>query len=499
MLELLSTPIFYVNAAPHLGHLYSIVLTDVARRWKGLNGVPCVMSTGTDEHGTKVARAASQQQMQPKEHADIHSAQFMRLAQRCGANATFVRTTDRLHNAHAVDLWNKLDAAGMLYRGQHSGYYCVSDECFYSVDELVKNANGKLISRMSGHSVEWLEESNWFFKLREMQPKLIDLYQSRDFVLPSSRHARILQELKSGPLSDLSISRPRSRVPWGVPVPTKNGEESLDTMYVWFDALANYLTACTMNGGCDSMTHIVGKDIQKFHAIYWPAFLMAAGLEVPEHIVVHSHWTADGVKMSKSLGNVVDPLALIDKLGSDSVRYALCFDSTLENDSSFSLSRAIERHNVNIVNKWSNLASRACSPKFDVPRALEIARETFTGPNLPGDNLIEKCSADAKDYEFGKYLHKLNEAAMSANVRIQHAAPWKQPESVQSALAIADAVDTCRLLAILLQPVCPVYATRMLDSLGVAKDKRFIAHAQKFADTDYVPRFRPVAARIING
>ncbi|GMM51278.1 methionine--tRNA ligase [Starmerella bacillaris] len=517
MKTLLTTPIFYVNAAPHLGHLYSIVLTDVARRWKLLNGVDSVMSTGTDEHGTKIARAAESKNMAPKQHADILSAQFQKLSKMAGANATFIRTTSDLHHKHATDLWNKLKAKEVLYRGQHSGFYCVSDECFYSPDELIKDENGNLLSRLSGNPVEWHEEQNWFFQLSKFQNKLIELFETqKDFVLPPSRQKSILDELKHTKLKDLSVSRPKSRVSWGVPVPKDSSLNSAsgemeDTMYVWFDALANYLTASTINGGCEPFIHVVGKDIQKFHTIFWPAFLMAAGEPLPEKVVIHSHWTVDGVKMSKSKGNVVDPFSLIESLGVDGMRYALCIDANLENDSAFNMERAIERHNVNLVNKWSNLASRVCSPAFNLPQALKRMSDLKTGkvndnPKLleeinalvENDALLEKCSQAANAYEFGKYLQVLNNAAMDANERLQLAEPWKNENKNkdESIFALVEAIDTCRIIAILLQPVCPNYAFDMLDRLQIPKERRNINYAQRFADLDYIPDFKPVVTRI---
>lgn len=502
MIQLLTTPIFYVNASPHLGHLYSIVLTDVARRWKLLNGVKCVMSTGTDEHGTKVDRAAKLRNMSPQQHADLHSAEFRKLASLAGAETVFVRTTDPLHRAHATDLWKRLVDNNMVYKGKHSGYYCVSDECFYTKDELELNDKNELVSKESKHTVEWLEETNWFFKLNSMQKKLVDLMKTNpSFILPRVRHDSILKELKKTPLADLSISRPRSRVPWGVPVPgtdAENLEENVDTMYVWFEALANYLTAATMHGCTDNfeLTHVVGKDIQRFHTVFWPAFLMAAGLKTPKQVVVHGHWTADGVKMSKSLGNVIDPFKLIEELGVDTVRYALCFDSTLDSDSAFSVERAIERRNVNLVNKWSNLASRVCSKKFDAIKALE----TVSKANLPNSEsrteLVEACTGAAEIYEFGKYLHILNDAAIKMNEKLHTAAPWEDPNSTNSLLAVAEALDTCRVIAILLLPVCPTYSKRMLDSLGVKEERRTMTYAAQFADLDYTPAFEPVVTRI---
>lgn len=486
-MRLVTTPIFYVNAAPHIGHLYSMVLADVAHRFQRLAGNPSRLSTGTDEHGTKVARAAAAAGTPPKPFVDRLSNQFRELANAGNIDyARFVRTTDADHVAEASHVWDTLRAKGWIYRAKHAGWYCVSDETFYPETELVE-VDGNLKSRESGSAVEWYEEENWFFKLSELRPKLVELLEQRpDFVLPTSRHRALLAELRAEPLADLSISRPRARCAWGIPVP---GDEN-QTMYVWFEALINYLTVARSQSPHQSLadwwpaTHIVGKDIVRFHAVYWPAFLLAAELPVPEQVVVHSHWTLEGVKMSKSKKNVVDPFEMIKTYGLDSVRYVLAHDGALAHDSPFSPARLTERHNVNLVNKWANLVSRVSAPKFSIGESLRVWGERGL-PGADGDHLAERCAAYAASFEFGRYAQIVNDAGMAANLAFQAAEPWTNPEHPDSRVAVALAADTCRVMAILLQPICPTYAKTVLDKLDVAHDKRSLEHAALGADLSY--------------
>lgn len=487
----ITTPIFYVNAAPHIGHLYSMILADTTHRYSLFKGMRSIMCTGTDEHGTKVSRASEKAKVPTKQFVDSLSLEFKKLADTAHIDyCRFVRTTDQDHTQEATKLWEILKSKNMIYRSKHTGWYCVSDETFYPESELETDPEtGVKLSKESKNQVEWYEEENWFFRLSEMQDKLIEFYRKHtDFVQPENRHNALLQELLTAPLTDLSISRPIDRCSWGIPVPGSD-----QTMYVWFEALVNYMTvAKSQSHNKEDLsewwpaTHIIGKDIIRFHAIYWPAFLLAAGIEPPKHVVVHSHWLVEGSKMSKSKKNVIDPFEMISRFGLDTVRYTLCYDSALAHDSPFSYDRVTERHNVNLVNKWVNLASRICGPKFDIPKSLSLLKEQGN-PALAETvaSLRETCDKRAGAFEFGKYARTLNDFAIAANGALEEAAPWYEPQSEKSMIAIANAAESCRVLTLMLLPIIPEYAHRMLDRVGVSKTKRTYEFAQFGADLDY--------------
>lgn len=468
-----------------------MVLADVAHRFLKLNDVPSILSTGTDEHGTKVSRAADLAKVPPQQFVDDLSQKFRQLAEFANIDYTrFIRTSDSDHIAEAKSLWRKLESAGYIYKSKHEGWYCVSDETFYPETELtIDEATSERISKESGNSVEWYEEENWFFKLSVLQQPLIDFYETNpDFVVPKARHKSLLAELKSQPLQDISISRPIERCSWGIPVP-----ESDHTMYVWFEALVNYLTVARSESSAGQLdwwpaTHIIGKDIVRFHAIYWPAFLLAADIEPPKHVVVHSHWTLEGSKMSKSKKNVVDPFESIEKYGLDSVRYMLCHDSTLAHDSPFSYDRLMERHNVNLVNKWGNLVSRVCGPKFNISKSVKTYGEHLANHSVRSSEasaLLDQCTSLAQKFEFGRYAQVINEFAMIANITFQEAEPWVRPDSQDSIIAVGRAAEQCRVVSLLLQPICPTYAAAMLDRLGVSQQKRHMQYAKLGLDANY--------------
>lgn len=458
-----TTPIFYVNAKPHIGHLHSMVFADCLHRWNKFWLRPSRAVTGTDEHGTKVANAAAAAGVPPKLFVDRLSESFKQLANKANIDySRFIRTTDLDHIARCQDFWQKLQENGYITKGKHSGWYCVSDETFYPETELIE-IDSTLVSKESGNPVEWYEEENYFFKLSAFQQKLIDLYKSNpQFVLPKSRYQQLLNELESDELQDLSISRPADRCPWGIPVP----QDPDHTMYVWFDALINYLTA---SDGAWPADHIIGKDIMRFHCIYWPAFLMAADIAPPNSVTIHNHWTMEGTKMSKSKQNVVDPVAAIDDFGLDTVRYFLMHDSSLDHDTPFSYPRLIERHNVNLVNKLGNLISRVCGPKFSIQNSLSAPVNQNVQKTV--ETAIQDCQSFASKSELNKILQKINEVAMYANQYFQDSEPWaKKPEDQRE--AIKTTAETCRILSLLLGPFCPEYSNLMLDRLGVSEHHR---------------------------
>jgi methionyl-tRNA synthetase len=340
-----TTPIFYVNGAPHIGHLHSVVLADVFSRWaewrnKGWSVPPKdydtaqqiepVLATGTDEHGIKIQKAAESQGISPRELCDRFSDIFRGLPEAaCARKHRFIRTTDESHIKAVEHVWDQLEQRGFIYKSTHEGWYAVSDEAFYTASQVIPSSKDStvMVSAETGSVVEWSSEVTYKFKLSKFQQPILDWLEANpDAIVPASRRDDLVDELKKG-LSDLSISRPKSRLQWGITVPS----DKEHVIYVWLDALTNYLTVAgypwkdSEGTGCwPSDVQIIGKDIIRFHAIYFPAMLMALELPLPKHLVVHGHWTVDKMKMSKSKGNVIDPQGALASHSVDEIRWFLC-------------------------------------------------------------------------------------------------------------------------------------------------------------------------------
>jgi methionyl-tRNA synthetase len=477
-----TTPIFYVNGEPHIGHAYTTIAADVIARFNRLDGAHVHFLTGTDEHGQKVEKAARDAGLEPQAFTDLMSDKFKSMLNTLGiSNDDFIRTTEPRHKRGATALWQKLADAGHIYLGHYEGFYAVRDEDFYAEADLTTLPDGTRIAP-TGAPVEWVREPNYLFRLSAFQERLLAHYEENpDFVGPSSKRNEMLSFIRSG-LNDLSVSRSSFR--WGIPVP---GDPD-HVMYVWLDALANYLTAI---GYPDETAanwafwpadlHLVGKDIQRFHAIYWPAFLMAAGLPVPRRIFAHGWWTSDGAKMSKSVGNVVNPLDLVAKYGLDPVRFFLLREVPFGNDGDFSTKTLISRMNVELANDLGNLAQRTLS---QVARNLE--------GKLPGqgahteDDATFLASANALPEKLREQIGRqaLHEALeevwrviRAGNSYIDRQAPWalKKTDPARMADVLRVLVDAIRVVATVLQPFMPESMARMLDQLGVPADGRSLA------------------------
>ncbi|KAK9489911.1 tRNA synthetases class I (M)-domain-containing protein [Lipomyces doorenjongii] len=506
-----TTPIFYVNAAPHMGHLYSMVLADTFRRWQQFMGRHTFLLTGTDEHGMKVQQAANKIEKPVKQFCDETSQLFKNLASEAHiSNDRFIRTTDEDHREAVHKLWNTLVEKGYIYKGKHEGWYSVSDETFYPESQLNREfdqSSGvtKVYSNETGKEVEWASEENYFFALSRMREPLLELYNSRledKFVYPYSQFKTIIDSVENG-LSDLSISRPSSRFTWGIPVP---GDES-QTIYVWVDALTNYLTSAgygklTASEFEKSMwpvdIHVVGKDITRFHCIYWPAFLLAAELPLPKHIVVHSHWLMNGAKMSKSSGNIVDPHAVMAIAGVDSVRYYLLRHNILEGDGDFDTERVLERRQSDLVFKYSNLVSRTCSKSFSIELALSHHLKGYPIPGTRPDkflafqsemiteanSLVDKVAKHMKNFNPTGSLSEIWDVLKKANQYVDYATPWNT-ESSNISPTIFVMAEMCRIISIVLQPFLPSYAMNALDKLSVSPERRSIEYAKFEADMTY--------------
>ncbi|KAK9462737.1 tRNA synthetases class I (M)-domain-containing protein [Lipomyces oligophaga] len=511
-----TTPIFYVNAQPHIGHLYSMCLADLQKRWHLFSGRDSFLLTGTDEHGMKVQQSAAKGSKEPQQFCDEISETFRRLARAANISVDrFIRTTDDDHVRSVQKLWRILRDNGFIYKSKHEGWYCVSEEVFYAESETqaVIDPMTRLPSRMTietGKPVDWISEENYYFKLSAFQKPLLKLYEDNPvFVHPKGKLAEVRAVVENG-LQDLSISRPTSRVPWGIPVPDDNSQ----TVYVWLDALTNYLTAA---GFADpdfdldlsrwpASLHIVGKDIIRFHSIYWPAFLLAANLPVPEQILVHSHWQINSKKISKSDGNVVDPYYIMDLLGVDSTRYYLFSQDLMESDGSFDTEAAIARRASDLVNKYGNLVSRTCSLKFDLAGAVRQVSEL---PSARQDNAISilefedellaklntlatNVAVKMESYNIPGAISEIWEVLQMTNKFVDLCTPWskQQRERGNTPLVIYTMADAARIISIVLQPFLPDISSRALDILDVDPKKRTLQFAQCQADWTFGKNFK---------
>jgi len=475
-----TTPIYYVNDKPHIGHAYTTVACDVLARFKRLDGYEVRFLTGTDEHGQKVEKSADLAGITPQALADLNSANFRDLAARLGAsNDDFIRTTEPRHHQACEALWSELVKRGEITLGHYEGWYSVRDEAFYGEDELIAGPNGARLAP-TGAPVEWVKEPSYFFRLSAWQQRLLDWYEANpDAVAPASRRNEVISFVKGG-LQDLSVSRTSFK--WGIPVP---GDEQ-HIMYVWVDALTNYLTAIGYpEGGAlfdrfwPVAHHIVGKDIVRFHAVYWPALLMAAGLEPPRRVFAHGWWTNEGQKISKSVGNVIDPLALIDTYGLDPFRFFMLREVPFGNDGDFSHKAMIGRINSELSNDLGNLAQRVLSMiAKNCGGVVPTPQPDFTDEDrvqLGAADALLATLRDAIDRQaFHEGLEAIWGVVRAANVYVDRQAPWTlrktDPARMQTVLYVL--AETIRTVATLLQPFMPDSAGRLLDQVAVAAGAR---------------------------
>jgi methionyl-tRNA synthetase len=478
----ITTPIYYVNGAPHIGHAYSSIAADVLARWKRLDGHDVFFLTGTDEHGQKVEAAARAAGLEPQAFTDQVSADFRDMADRMGVSYDdFIRTTEARHKRACAALWRRLEAAGQIYLGGYEGWYAVRDEAFYAEDELVTRPDGTRVAP-TGAPVQWVTEPSYFFRLSQWREPLLALYRDHpEFLGPSAARSEITSFVRGG-LTDLSISRTSFR--WGIEVPG----DPAHVMYVWLDALTNYLTACGFPDERDPKwgywpadAHIVGKDIIRFHAVYWPAFLMAAGIAPPRRVFANGWWTIEGEKMSKSIGNVIDPRALVEEFGVDPVRFFLLREIPFGNDGDFSRKALISRLNVELANDLGNLAQRTlsllarnCDGVLPAPGA---ATEDDAALLDAARALVAGVRAALDRQAFGDALEEVWRVIRASNAYIDRQAPWalRKTDTARMAAVLRVLADTLRCVATVLQPFMPDAMARMLDQLGVPPDARGLA------------------------
>jgi len=474
----ITTPIYYVNDVPHIGNMYTTLACDMIARFMRLDGVCVKFLTGTDEHGQKVQKAALALEKNPKDFVDLLSQNFRNLNSVMQfTNDDFIRTTEPRHIKAAQHLWKTLLERDEIYLGEYSGWYAVRDETFYQESELV---NGKA---PTGAEVEWVTEPSYFFRLSKWQDRLLELYHTNpNFIAPGSRRNEVLRFVGGG-LHDLSVSRTSFK--WGIPVPDVPDH----IMYVWLDALTNYITALgypnqdstDFKDFWSNSLHIVGKDILRFHAVFWPAFLMAAGLTPPTRIFAHGWWTNDGEKISKSIGNAIDPLKLVETYGLDPVRYFLLREVPFGNDGDFSDTALIGRLNSDLANNYGNLVQRvlsfiakSCNGIIPTPEPMTPTDQALLSQVAM---LLPSLRADIEKQLLHKVAEQLWQVIGEANRYIDEEKPWtlKTENPTRMGTILYVLAETIRQIAILTQPLVPNASTRILDQLAVAPNQRTFA------------------------
>jgi methionyl-tRNA synthetase len=480
-----TTAIAYPNGEPHIGHAYEMITTDAIARWARLEGKEVYFLTGTDEHGLKMVQTANTVGIPVRDLADRNSGRFKDLAKALNlSNDDFIRTTEKRHHDSSQEIWRRMAASnnGDIFVSTYKGWYSVRDEAYFDEDELTDGPDGKKLAP-SGAPVEWVEEPSYFFRLSAYQDRLLKLYEQQpDFIAPKERRNEVISFVKSG-LQDLSISR--TTFDWGIPVPGAPGH----VMYVWIDALTNYITGLGFPDDESEQfrkfwpadLHVIGKDIIRFHTVYWPAFLMSAGLAVPHRVFAHGFLTVEGRKMSKSLGNVIDPFAITDEFGVDPLRYYCLREVSFGQDGDYGREKFINRNNADLANNFGNLAQRS----------LSMIQKNFggalpeTAPN-DADRAVVAAMTDAvgrmseamQTQQLHEATAELVAALNAANLYFAEQAPWSlKADLPRMGTILATTADVVRRAAIAAQPFIPDSAGRLLDMLAVPAERRLLPDA----------------------
>ena len=478
----ITTPIYYPSGEPHMGHAYSSILADVFARFNRISGKNVYFLTGTDEHGLKIQNAAKKNKLEPILYCDKISEVFKNLTKKLNlSNNDFIRTTEKRHHKAVNDLWNKLVKSGDIYLSKYKGWYSVSDEAYYDENEIIEK-EGKKISTFSGSLVEWVEEDSYFFKLSAWEKKLLKFYEeNKKFILPNSRRNEVINFVKGG-LRDLSVSR--TSFSWGIKVPENNKH----VIYVWLDALTNYLSAIEYpnidsklyKNFWPASVHVIGKDILRFHAIYWPAFLLAANISPPKRVFSHGWILSGEEKMSKSKGNILNPIEIIEKYGIDQLRYYLMKEVSHGSDGSISLKNLEKCVNSDLANNYGNLCQRVFSfIKNNCDNTVLMNNNlSKNDKNIIQEtkNLTKDLSDLMNNQNLNSYIKKVIDISFLTNKYINDEEPWKlknnNREKMNNILHIA--LEQIGMISILLNPIIPISTSKVLDALNIKKDISFL-------------------------
>jgi methionyl-tRNA synthetase len=480
----ITTAIAYPNGPPHIGHAYEVIATDAIARFMRLDGHDVFFLTGTDEHGQKMQQTAAKEGITPRDLLERNVPRFQAMVERLNcSNDDFIRTTEERHHRSSQAIWERMAAAGDIYLSKYAGWYSVRDEAFYGEDETRVSDDGTRLGP-NGTPVEWVEEESYFFRLSAYQDRLLKLYEEvPDFVLPQTRLNEVASFVKSG-LQDLSISR--TTFDWGIPVPG----DPKHIMYVWIDALTNYITGVgfpdteseSFRRYWPADLHVIGKDIVRFHAVYWPAFLIAAGVAPPRRVFGHGFLFNRGEKMSKSVGNVVDPFALADAYGVDQLRYFLLREVPFGQDGSYSHDAIVNRTNADLANDLGNLAQRSLSMVARGRAGVLPAPADFDESDRTLLSSADAMVAKAREAMKTQQLHQVLNVAWSlvadANRYFAAAAPWAlaKTDPARQGTVLYVTAEVIRQVAILAQPFIPESAGRLLDLLAIPAGERDFAH-----------------------
>ena len=503
----ITTPIFYPNGVPHIGHAYTALATDVIARFERLDGKDVFFLTGTDEHGLKMQQTAIAEGLTPRQLADRNSQRFrdMLAALNC-SNDEFIRTTEERHYRSSQEIWRRMDANGDIYLDRYSGWYSVRQEQYFDEGETTLGDDGVRREPL-GSPVEWVEEESYFFRLSAYQEKLLAYYDANpDFIGPRERRNEVVSFVKAG-LKDLSVSR--TTFDWGVPVPN----DPKHVMYVWVDALTNYITGV---GFPDENAprwrfwpadiHLIGKDIVRFHAIYWPAFLMSAGIALPKRVFGHGFLFNRGEKMSKSVGNVIDPFTITEHYGVDQVRYFFMREVSFGQDGAYSHDAIVNRINADLANDLGNLAQRSLSMIGRYADGIVPEPGAYSAEDkalfAAADGLIERCRFEMGQLAIHLMLTAIWQVVADANRYFASQEPWalRKSDPPRMATVLYVAAEVVRQLAILVQPVVPASAAKLLDLVAAPADARSFAslgEAGRLQPGTRLPPAEPIFPRYV--
>ncbi len=504
----ITTAISYPNGPPHIGHAYEVIATDAIARFMRLDGYDVFFLTGTDEHGQKIQQTAAREGLTPRQLLDRNVPLFEAMVKRLEcSNNDFIHTTERRHHISSEAIWQRMHEAGDIYLDKYSGWYSVRDEAYYAEDETQVDPQNQRVAIKTGTPVEWVEEESYFFRLSAYQDKLLKLYERQNYVLPKERLNEVASFVRGG-LQDLSISR--TTFDWGVRVPGKNGH----IMYVWVDALTNYITAVgypdtdseKFRRYWPASLHVIGKDIVRFHAVYWPAFLMSAGIEVPQRIFSHGFLFNRGEKMSKSVGNVIDPFALADTYGVDQLRYFFLREVPFGQDGNYSHEAIVNRTNADLANDLGNLAQRSLSMIAKQFGGALPKPGTFSAADrgilAAADGMIDKARDAMATQQLHQVLNAVWTVVAEANRYFAGEAPWAlaKTDPAKQATVLYVTAEVLRQIAILAQPFVPTSAEKLLDLLAAPAGERdfaFLGGKHRIAAGSQLPAPAPVFPRYV--